>query len=85
MIRQPPVRLLGVEHYDHPLEPHDLEIMRERLPLVEEGDRHVLLFTVPSQFSLDDVFGDGVLEIWIRHSDLVAERFDRVFSHIASS
>lgn len=84
-LRQPPVRLLGVQHYDYPLEPYDTEMLMERLPLEEEGDEHLLLFTVPSQFSFETVYGDGVLEVWIRRSDVLIQRFDRIFSRIASS
>ncbi len=85
--RQPPTRLLGVQHYDYfPMEPWDAEQLTARLPLPDAADEHVLLFNVASEFSLDSVFGEGGrLEVWIRRSDLVALRFDEVFSFIRTS
>jgi Domain of unknown function (DUF1963) len=82
--RQPPTRLLGLQHYDYaPLEPWDAEQLTARLPLQDPADEHVLLFNVASEFTLDSVFGEGGrLEVWIRRSDLVALRFDEVFSLI---
>jgi len=80
-----PSRMLGLSHYDYPLERHDGALLRERLPLVDAADDHVLLFNVASDFSFDSIFGDiGRLEVWIRRSDLTALRFDQVFSLMRS-
>jgi hypothetical protein len=83
---QPPTRLLGLAHFDYPMQPHHAAMLTERLPLADSGDEHVLLFNVTSGFSFDSVFGGaGRLELWIRRSDLSALRFDHVVSFLHSS
>jgi len=76
----PSTRLLGTSDHDYPLEPHDAAQLEATLPLSGDGDEHVLLLTVRSEFALDSVYGDGgILEIWMRRSDLKRARFDAIF------
>ncbi|MDO5504174.1 MAG: DUF1963 domain-containing protein, partial [Actinomycetia bacterium] len=82
---QPPSRLLGETHYDFPLDEADLNQMTDILPLRDSGDKHVLLATVSSQFGLESVFGDGILDVWIRRSDLATNDFSSVYSRMRST
>ncbi|MHC2999557.1 hypothetical protein OB08_10350 [Microbacterium sp. HJ5] len=79
-------RVLGVGHHHHQPRPEHVALLHERLPLRGDDDRHVLLFDVSSELSLDNVFGDpGRLEIWIRRNDLRAHRFDELVSLLHAS
>jgi hypothetical protein len=56
-----------------------LRVLREVLP-VEDGDHYRLVLDIESWTHLSGWFGDAVaLEVWMRHSDVVARRFDRAW------
>jgi len=77
--------LLGAPSVDYALDPQDLVLLDEMLPLQSPDDGHVLLVAVAGTGTLAEAFGDeGWLQVWMRGSDLAAHRFDEIVSFVQS-
>lgn len=78
--------LLGAPSVEYTLDPQDLVLLDEMLPLQDSDDGHVLLVAVAGTGTLAEAFGDeGWLQVWMRRSDLAAHRFDEIVSFVRSS
>ncbi|MDF1487801.1 DUF1963 domain-containing protein [Tessaracoccus caeni] len=74
----PTSRIGGFGH--HPWNEELEEVLTAALPLTSADDEYFLLFDIAGVRHLEDWFGDcGHLQVWIRHSDLAAHHFDRVW------
>lgn len=77
--------LFGLQSPDYDLEPEDRDLLHRVLPLEVSLDSHMLFVEIAGDHTFDSVFGDdGRLEIWIRESDLVRQRYSEIVSFIRS-